>query len=153
MLMSKPSFKRLLPAILFSFISLASFSQDIKSKETIGVEWQNLETKEGINFQVRKDEYSVIEGQKPLIYTFLKLTNETTEDKMVHFNFGLQFKEGCSGCENGYEYTVDIVIPAMTQIEGDCDFKNQLLTRLIVNPNLQGGWAFENIILTNLTIE
>lgn len=151
--MSKPILKRILPVLLLSFLSFSSFSQEIKSTGEINKEWQHLETREGVTFQVRKDECIVIEGKKPLIYSFLKLTNETNEDKIIHFNFGLQFKEGCSGCDDGDEYTVDLILPAMSQMEGDCDFKNQLLSRLIVNPNLKGGWAFENVILTNLTIE
>lgn len=151
--MSKPILKSFLRIFILSLISFSAFGQDLKSKDAIKSDWQLLDTKEGVSFQVRQDECNIIEGKKPLIYTFLKLSNETNVDKVIHFNFGLQFKEGCSGCADGDENTVDILLPAMSQIEGDCDFKNQLLTRLIVNPNLQGGWAFENIILTNLSIE
>lgn len=151
--MEKPSYKRFFLASFLSFVTLTSFTQDIKSSGNIGVEWQKLETKEGITFQVRKESCAVIEGQKPLIYTFLKLTNETNVDKMVHFNFGLQFQEGCSGCSTGSEFTVDILVPAMSQVESDCSFKNHTLSRLVINPNLSGGWKFENILLSDLNIE
>lgn len=151
--MSKSILKRFLPVLLLSFLTFTAIGQEIKIKGEINKDWQYLETQEGVSFHVRKVECNVIEGKKPLIYTFLKLTNETNQDKIIHFNYGLQFKEGCSGCDNDSEFTVDLILPAMSQVEGDCEFKNHFLSRLIVNPNLGGGWAFEYIILTDLNIE
>ena len=140
---------------LIAFIVLLSsfsFSQNTE-KFKLTSEWQLLENSSDVNFYVKRTECAVAGFKLPLIYTFLKIENLSNQPKSLLFNFGLQYTEGCNGCEAGKEHAAYINIPANTTLEGDCNFKETQLTQLIKNPNLSGGWNFERPVITNLIIE
>lgn len=121
----------------------------VKSDET----WQKLTENSGVIFYYQRQDCAVIEGQKPLKYTFLKIENTTSQAKNLIFNFGLQYAEGCSGCDEFEENLVEMTIPANTILVGDCSFELVKLSRLIYNPNLLGGWKFEKEVITNLSVK
>lgn len=140
--------------IILLLTSTFSFGQGAGSNSfTLSDDWQLLQKKEGLNFSVKRETCEVFAGAKPLVYTFMKIENNTSQKKQVVFNFGLEFKEGCSGCELGREFTVSMEIPANTTLEGDCSFVRAELTRLIYNPNLAGGWEFIAPTIKNLSID
>jgi hypothetical protein len=95
----------------------------------------------------------MVGNNKPLYYSFLKIENTTNEKVFLVFNYGLQFEEGCSGCDDYSEYHVEIAIEPNQTLEGDCTFSNGQLTRLIVNPNLSGGWKFKEEKITNINVQ
>jgi hypothetical protein len=141
--------KHLLTIFFFVILSASLYGQNTNQS----VEWNKIEERSGVIFSVHREECSIAEGQKPLHYTFLKIENTTSESKNLRFNFGLQYAEGCSGCDEFEENLVLMTIPANTTLIGDCSFENVKLSRLIYNPNLAGGWKFEKEVITNLTVK
>ncbi len=133
-------------------ITSSSFGQN-NEKFKLSSDWQLLENASEVNFYVKRTECTVAGFKLPLIYTFMKIENLSNQPKSILFNFGLQYTEGCNGCEAGKEHAAYITIPAKTSLEGDCNFKETQLTQLINNPNLSGGWKFERPVITNLIIE
>jgi len=115
-------------------------------------EWQQTLEQEGVVFSAKRINCESIPGKKPLYYSFLRIQNNSTETKSLAFNFGLAFEEGCSGCDDHSESHVQITLAPGETVEGNCNFSNHLLTRLIVNPNLAGGWKFKSELITYLTI-
>lgn len=144
------NFNKHIQTIFYSIIlSTSVFGQD-KSQET---EWRTIKEEAGILFSAQRQECATIEGQKPLHYTFLKIENTTSQAKSLIFSFGLQYVEGCSGCDEFEENLVEISIPANSILVGDCSFELVKLSRLIYNPNLSGGWKFEREVITNLSVK
>jgi hypothetical protein len=136
--------------IVFLQAAVFTFGQQVSSfPET---DWQITENKDGVIFSTRRGNCDVFPGKKPLYYSFLKIENTGSEPKQLVFNFGLAFEEACSGCDDYSESHVEITLGPNETVEGNCMFSNHLLTRLIVNPNLAGGWKFKSEILTNLKI-
>lgn len=140
------------------FFSILFFSKPLIAQNptdlyNLSDKWEVLFEKDGLTFYVRNQECTVFEGQKPLIYSFLRIENTNSESKKVDFNFGLQFQEGCSGCDPYSEYSSSIEINANSILEGNCLFEENKLIRLINNPNLSGGWKYEKTIITNVTIQ
>jgi hypothetical protein len=115
-------------------------------------EWQLTMQEEGVLFSTKRMNCETIPGKKPLYYSFLRIQNTSTESKKIAFNFGLAFDEGCSGCDDHSETHVEMTLSPGETVEGNCSFDNHLLTRLIVNPNLAGGWKFKSELITYLTI-
>ena len=91
--------------------------------------------------------------EKPCDYAFLKIVNTTETDKFVYYNFGLSYTEQCNGCQDDTEFSYGINVPANSSLEGDCSFESKELSRIIRNPNLEGGWNFENVSITNPQID
>lgn len=140
--------------LLFTFIaSFQSFSQATIGNTTLSTEWALLQTSEEVSFFVKKEECKIEGSAKPLVYTFMKVVNNSSATKKIQFNFGLQYFEGCSGCGENSEFRVAFELPANSTFEGDCNFGDNNLTRMIYNPNLSGGWKFETPIITNLSID
>lgn len=141
--------------VILCFVSspIASLGQTAPTQIQSADTWQKLTETSGVIFYYQRQDCAVIEGQKPLHYSFLKIVNTTVETKKIEFNFGLQYKEGCSGCESYTENFIELTLPANTEVIGDCSFEKTFLSRLITNPNLSGGWVFEKEIITNLSVE
>lgn len=137
-------------SLLFIFCMNRSFAQ---SKFDLTTDWKLIESKSDVNFYVKRAECKIEGLEKPLVYTFLKIENLTSTEKHLSYNFGLQYAEGCSGCLEGYEYYFTLKVPGHASIEGDSSFKNSELSRLIYNPNLSGGWKFEQPVIKNLIVE
>lgn len=134
-------------SLLFSIISYSQEQLSTSSK------WTLLKEIQGVKFFNRLSECLTIEGQKPLVFSFLKIENTTNETKSLNFDFALAFKEGCDGCIPNPECAVSISIPANSSKEAICDVNSQALARLVANPNLLGGWSFEKTIIKNLQIK
>ena len=148
--------KSILLSFAFSITMLVSgslFGQDSREHSGLSTEYTTIHSESGLTFQVKRSDCPLGEGLKPLVYTFMKITNDSDQPKTVTFNFGLQYTEGCSGCGENSEHSGYLVIPAHSTVEGTCETPEKGLTRLIYNPNLQGGWKFEKVVLTNLSIQ
>jgi hypothetical protein len=144
-----------LKKVFFAFsllLTTFSFAQNVE-KFNLTSDWQLLQKSGEVNFYVKRMECAIDGFKLPLIYTFMKIENISNESKSILFNFGLQYTEGCNGCEAGKEHAAFINIPANSTLEGDCTFKENQLTQLIKNPNLSGGWNFERPVITNLIVE
>ena len=146
---------KILKNVLFVFsllFSIFSFSQEQLKLKTSD-NWTLIKEIKGVNFYNRLSECSTIEGQKPLVFSFLKIENTTNDLVSLNFDFALAFKEGCDGCIPNPECAVSISIPANSSKEAICDINYQPLSRLVANPNLLGGWSFEKTIIKNLQIK
>lgn len=144
------NFNKQLLTIFYSILLSSSLFGQNKSQET---DWRVIKEDDGIIFYAQRQECAIIEGQKPLHYTFLKIENTTPETKNLRFSFGLQYTEGCSGCDEFEENLIELSVPANTILTGDCTFELVKLSRLIYNPNLAGGWKFEKEVITNLSVK
>ena len=133
--------------MLLSFVSLG------QTKNTPSTDWVQYTEQEGILFYLKRDNCEMVGSTKPLYYSFLKIENTTNEKVYISFNYGLQYEEGCSGCDDYSEHHVEMSIEPNQTLEGDCTFSNGKLTRLIVNPNLSGGWKFKEEKITNINIQ
>ena len=132
------------------FLSFVSIGQTISTPNT---DWTKIIEKEGVEFSTKRVNCEMVGNSKPLYYSVMKIENKTNQKVYVSFNYGLQYDEGCSGCEDFSEHHVEIAIEPNTTLEGDCSFENGKLTRIIVNPNLSGGWKFKEEHITNLNIQ
>jgi hypothetical protein len=137
-------------SLLFSFSVSAQAKESSSPSEEV---WQVIKEESGIKLSAKKTACTIFVGKKPLVYFFLKLENTTNTSKKVTYNFGLQYVEGCSGCESGNESTFTVEVPANSSVEGDCSFKTTGLSRLVHNPNLRGGWVIEKPMITDFVIK
>ena len=124
-----------------------------QSLEQPNTDWIELSRKDGVIFWIKRQECSIVETQKPLQYALMKIENTSGSAKQLSFNFGIQYTDVCSGCDDFSENHVDINVPANSVTEGDCTFENHLLTRLIYNPNHKHGKTFVKEVITNLTVK
>ena len=136
--------------LFFLLFSQLTFGQ---SKFELTTDWKLIESKNDVNFYVKRAECKIEGLEKPLVYAFMKVENLSSTDKYLTYNFGLQYFEGCSGCAEGYEFYYNLTVPANSVLEGDCSFNKSELTRLIYNPNLAGGWKFIQPVINNLIVE
>jgi hypothetical protein len=140
-------------SVLFIFallISMQSFSQ---GKLKTSQDWSLLKEQNGIKIFSRLSECDMIEGQKPLVYSFIKIENTTNIAQSISFDHVLAFKEGCDGCVPNPECAVVLSIPGNSSLEADCNINGHILSRIVANPNLLGGWSFEKTLIKNLQIK
>ena len=131
----------------------AVFAASAQSLENPNTDWEEITRKDGVIFWIKKNECTIVESQKPLQYSFLRIENTTGSSKQLGFNFGIEYTDACSGCDDFSEAHVDLAIAPNAIVEGDCTFENHLLTRLIYNPNHKHGRTFIKEVITNLTIK
>lgn len=134
------------------FLSALSYGQINVSAELTN-SWTLVKTIDQVEIYAVQQECSVTGKGQSWIYASLRIVNNSSEQKNVHFNFGLKFEEGCDGCKSPTEASRNISIQAGQTLVGDCSFEHGELSRLIRNPNLQGGWNFQNIELNNLIVD
>jgi hypothetical protein len=145
---------------LFMNIGLAYLLTAIVSTNSLGQSygiqndssWSVIMEKDGVKFSVQRVYCETIPGKLPLFYSMLKIENLQDTPKNLSFNFGLAYKEGCSGCSDASEHHIDMMIGKKETIQGDCAFEKHQLTRLIVNPNLPKGWEFIGEQISNLSV-
>jgi hypothetical protein len=142
--------KKMLAVGLFITTAFSASAQSLKEPNT---DWVELTRNEGVIFWVKKQECLIVETQKPLQYAFMRIENTSSSTKQLSFNFGIEYTDVCSGCDDFSEAHVDLTLAANTTIEGDCTFQNHLLTRLIYNPNHKHGRTFVKEVITNLTVK
>ncbi|MEY4522283.1 MAG: hypothetical protein RIT10_1468 [Bacteroidota bacterium] len=136
--------------VLSLIISVHTFAQQkLKTSEN----WNLIKEQNGVNFYSRLSECDMIEGQKKLVYSFLKIENTTNQALSISFDHVLAFKEGCDGCVPNPECAVAVNIPANAALEADCNINGHVLSRIVANPNLLGGWSFEKTLIKNLQIK
>ncbi len=136
--------------VLSMLISVQSFAQQkLKTSE----DWSLLKEQNGVKIYSRLSECDMIEGKKKLVYSFLKIENTTNQALSVSFDHVLAFKEGCDGCIPNPECTALVNVPANSSLEADCNINGHVLSRIVANPNLLGGWSFEKTIIKNLQIK
>lgn len=139
---------------LFAILLISNFSY---SQNTIDAEkthpWELLHEEVGVSIYGKMGDCLMAEGQIPVNYAFLKISNENTTEVTVNYTFGLQYVEGCASCGENSEYNATITIPANSSKEGACGVLPRILNRVVSNPNLQGGWEFESINISNVTID
>jgi hypothetical protein len=139
-------------ALFYSLFLLSTFSFG-QTSQTPNTEWSLVEKQNGLVFYTKRINCEMVGNSKPLYFSVMKIENTSAEKLYVNFNYGLQYEEGCSGCEDFSEHHVEFSIEPNSTIEGNCTFENGKLTRLIVNPNLSGGWKFQEEKITNITIQ
>lgn len=137
-------------AVLFASVSCLASAQTTSSTS----DWTLLHEKDGIQIYSREESCSISDQyQKPCDYAFLKIVNTTPTEKFVYYNFGLLYTEECNGCQDDTEFSYGVSVPANDSLEGDCSFGRKELSRIIRNPNLEGGWNFEQVNITNPQID
>lgn len=138
--------------LLFLLISV-SLSAQTNGRSDNASSWEPLHSSNEVTISGRLDECVMTKGQLPVTYAFLQISNTSSESRTVTFSFGLQYVEGCSSCGENSEFVTEITIPANSTIEGNCQFKRPELNRPVSNPNLEGGWEFEAINISNVSIK
>ncbi len=138
---------------LFCSLMLLSFVSFGQTTNLPNTDWTKFIEQKGIVFSTKRNSCEMVGNNKALYYSFLKIENTTNEKVYISFNYGLQYEEGCSGCDDYSEHHVEMAIEPNQTIEGDCTFSDGKLTRLIVNPNLSGGWKFKEEKITNINIQ
>ncbi len=146
-------FKMILPlltlcSVLFSTIAFSQASSDKPSNK-----WEVIYQQDGIVISTRMDNCRIGKAKFPSQYVFLKIENNNEESKTVNYDFGLQYYEGCSGCQEESEFHYAISITGNSFLEADCNFENYGLSRIVSNPNLDGGWKYESLKITNVQID
>lgn len=141
--------------LLFIFsllLSFGTFAQESEINQDQKQNWSLLIDNNGVKIYSRTIECPY-EGMKPTIYAFLKIENTNATEKTVHFNFGLQYTETCSGCDENSEFAQRILIPANNTVTGNCSKPNYLgrIVRNLNNP--VAGWNFENVTINYLTVD
>lgn len=122
--------------ILLVLLGNSAFSQQIVSAENYGDNWTLLQEKDGVEIFVRKAECERMYMKEALIYTFIKVKNNTANDLSIDFQVAHQYEDRCAGCAEQTEHLKSITVPANSTIENDCKFENSALSALIDNPNL-----------------
>ncbi|SFT35801.1 hypothetical protein SAMN05216474_0084 [Lishizhenia tianjinensis] len=148
--------KKLLLGLTFlsaMLISQVSFAQNQINDSELTTEFVQIEEQDGVKFSVAKQECMVFEGQKPLVYIFVKIENTTNVEKTVDFGIALSYVEGCSGCDYDSEFKTTLTIGAGETITGDCNFETRGTSRIVANPNLEGGWTFEGVQIMFIEIK
>lgn len=147
MIKEKTMFKGFL--MMVALVSFSAFGQS-----NVNGEWQVIKSQDGINFLGKTIECeSTIQGQLPSSYAVLKIENTTASAKKVYYSFGLEFVEGCSGCDQDSEFSYVLELNPNQTIEGSCSNEDAHVYRIIKNYNLAGGWEYQSIAITNLIIE
>lgn len=116
-------------------------------------EWTLLHLEDGISFYGKEQVCSNPTEKLPSNYAFIKIVNANDRDVKLNYTIGLQFEEGCSGCDDNSEFTTVVTVPASSTIEGSCTLTNPALYRIIRNNNLPGGWEFQSMKIVNLLID
>lgn len=134
-------------AALFLTVCLGSISFGQTTDD-----WQLVHEENGVQIFATQSECSIKPDWKPANYAFLKIVNSSNTDRTVSYDFGLEYQEDCSGCYGSNEFHFTMNVPANTTIEGDCTHPEGL-TRIISNPNLEGGYTFQSIKIANTEID
>lgn len=148
--------KKLLLGLTFLsalLISQMSFAQNKINDSDLTTEFVQIEEQDGVKFSVAKQECTYVKGQKPLVYIFLKVENTSNVEKTVNYAIALDYQEGCSGCEYGNEFTTSLTLAPGETITGDCNFERKGISRVVSNPNLEGGWNFESVKIMFIEIK
>ena len=138
--------------ILSFLLSFGAFAQETEINHDRKPAWSLLVENDGVKIYSQTVECP-FEGMKPTIYAFLKIENTNDAETMLHFNFGLQYTETCSGCDENSEFAQRVLIPANSSVEGSCSKPNYLgrIVRNLNNP--VAGWHFENVIINYITVD
>ena len=90
---------------------------------------------------------------KPVIFSMLKIVNNTSDKKSITYNYIHQYDQGCDGCDENPERVFTIELEGNTQIEEDCSISNAGLSLTIHNPNVTSTWKFESVAINILSIK
>lgn len=135
--------------MMIALISFSAYGQSNGNNE-----WQLVKSQNGVNFYGMTIECETgVQGEKPSLYAVLKIENTSASAKKVYYSFGLEFTEGCSGCDQDSEFSHVLELNANQTIEGSCANDDAHVYRIIKNYNLPGGWEFQSFAITNLIID
>lgn len=137
-----------LPILLIVILNSATSWGQATSEE-----WRLIHEENGVKFFGKEIYCSNFSEEKPSYYAFLKIENSNAQSVHLNYSLGLQFTEGCSGCNDNSEFTAVIDIPAGSTVEADCSFSQPALSRIIRNLNLVGGWEYHSMRIVNLIID
>ncbi len=135
------------------FFALVLCTSSYAQSTANNAEWQLIHEESGVNFFGKEVYCSNPAEAQPSYFAFLKIENTTNESVVLNYSLGLEFVEGCSGCDDNSEFTVRIEVPAQTTVEADCSFSKPALSRIIRNLNLPGGWEYQSMKIANLIID
>lgn len=140
---------KLATVICSLFFLGAAWSQDLSVAPS---EWQELTSVDGITFYGRTEQCDFPGDELASSFALVRIVNNTSEEKVVNYHLALQYQEGCSGCAQTTEFDTAITVPANTTVEGACGNTTRELSRIIYNPNLDGGWHYESMQIVNPVI-
>ena len=136
-------------ALIISTGSLSLAQTEVSANS----EWTLIHEVDGISFYGKEQLCSNPTEKLPTNYAFIKIVNANDRNVNLNYAIGLQFEEGCSGCDFDSEFSTLISVPASSSIEGNCSLENPALQRIIRNNNLPGGWEFQSMKIVNLLID
>lgn len=142
--------------LLLSFLVVGSlsFAQDKVNISEFGASATNLYNSNGLEISAVKEECSINEGQKDLVFAFLTFENTTSQEMNIVFSIAQYYDNGlCNGCNEEGEYTYALTIPANSSISGDCNFEKSGTHVTLDNPNLAKEFSLVSLSITNLEIQ
>ena len=116
--------------------------------------FRSLSEKDGIKLFLKSETCEIQGAPLPFDYTFIKLENTNSTDKVVEFQLGLSYNGSCAGCSvNDTEAKRKVILPANSIVMGDATFQRGELSYLIENKNYPNVDAFKSVQLIYLYIQ
>jgi hypothetical protein len=140
----------LITALLF--VSAHSFGQTY-NKADLTSEWQLISQQNGVEIFIKEQPCDLNKNGKPVIFSMLKIVNNTSDKKSITYNYIHQYDQGCDGCDENPERVFTIELEGNTQIEEDCSISNAGLSLTIHNPNVTSTWKFESVAINILSLK
>lgn len=140
----------LLTAVLF--ISTQSYGQTY-NKAGLTSEWQLISQQNGVEIFVKEQLCDLNKNGKPVVFSMLRVVNNTTDKKSITYNYIHQYDQGCDGCNENPERIFTVELEGNSQIEEDCSISNAGLSLTIHNPNVTSTWKFESVSINILSIK
>ena len=139
--------------VFLCLVQLSVYGQELK-KADLTSEWNLFSEKDGIKIFLRSETCDVQGAAKPFDYTFIKVENTNSEEKIVDLQLGMNYNGNCIGCSvNDIEAKRKITVPANSFLLGDCTFERGELSYLIENKNYPNAFAFKSVKLIYLNIQ
>ncbi len=137
---------------VFVLISVHSFGQTYTRAE-LTPEWQLISQQDGVKIYVKEQHCDLNKNGKPVVFSMLRLVNETSDKKSITYNYIHQYDQGCEGCNENPERVFNFELESNSQIEEDCRISHAGLSLTIHNPNVTSTWKFESVSINILSIK
>lgn len=143
--------KTLLVILCFAHLSVSG--QELK-KEDLDSNWKLLSEQDGLQMFIRSETCQIQGAPKPFEYAFIKLTNNSSVDKTIDLQLGMNYNGDCIGCSlDDLEAKRKVFLPANASVEGDATFERGELSYLISNQNSPNPYSFKSIRVIYLKIQ
>lgn len=127
---------------LFFLLLALSTSFGLNAQTESSNNFQLIESKDGIEVYSKIISCDTEGSAIPFDYLVFKVKNTTSQSLHVSLEFEIYFEEGCNGCENSRETSIEISLDSGESIEASCSNFEYRLAYLVLNPNFDGSWSY-----------